>query len=228
MSDIFREVDEEIRREELNTLWDKYGIYILGLCAAIILGVGGFKGWQAYSRSQAETAGSEYATAVDLATSGKSDASLKAFSNLVGSAPKGYAVLARFQLAANQAKAGNTDEALKAYKALAADTGLDAVMRGLAQVRASMMLLDMGKPADIEARVTPLNIPANPWRHSAREILALSAYQSGDLRKADQFYNEIIADPAAPTGIRQRAQLMISLLTPDLAATKKTSVKPAK
>jgi hypothetical protein len=229
LSDIFREVDEEVRRDELKGVWDKYGLYILGLCGVVILGVGGFKGWQAYQSAQAERAGSNFSHALDLEQAGKNDEALKAFETLAAQGPKGYSTLAKFRLAGAQAKAGNVDLAIKSYDQLAADAQLDAIMRGLAQVRASALLLDQTKPAEVEKRLNALNKPDNPWRNSARELLALSAYQSGDMSKANQLYNEIITDPSAPGGIRQRAQLMISLMAPDLAAkAAKAPAKPAK
>jgi len=73
LSDIFREVDEEIRRDELKATWDRYGIHLIAVCLAVILGVGGYKGWQAYQKSRAEAAGSRYAQAVELAQASKSD-----------------------------------------------------------------------------------------------------------------------------------------------------------
>lgn len=229
MSDIFREVDEEVRRDELKGVWDKYGLYILGLCGVVILGVAGFKGWQAYQSAQAEKAGSNYSHALDLEQTGKNDEALKAFETLAANGPKGYSTLAKFRLAGAQAKAGNVDLAIASYDQLAADAQLDTIMHGLAQVRASALLLDQNKSAEVEKRISPLNEPGNPWRNSARELLALSAYQNGDMIKANKLYSEIIADAAAPGGIRQRAQLMISLMAPDLAAkAAKSSVKPAK
>ncbi len=83
------------------------------------------------------------------------------------------------------------------------------------------MLLDQGKDVEIEKRVGALNVPGNPWRNSAREILALSAYRIGNLAKAEQLYNEILGDPSAPAGVRQRAQAMIALMVPNLAAAKR-------
>jgi hypothetical protein len=232
LSDIFREVDEEIRRDELKGIWDKYGLYILGLCALIIGGVGGFKGWQAYQSSQAEKAGSNYAYALDLEQAGKKDDALKAFESIASKGPNGYGNLARFRLAGAQATAGNVDQAIASYNQLAADTKLDGILRNLAQVRASYLLLDQGKSAEVEKRMTPLNVKSNPWRNSAREILALNAYQASEMRKANLLFGEIIADPTAPGGIRQRAQLMISLMAPGLVAqatkagTKTKTAKP--
>ena len=45
MSDIFREVDEDIRRDQIKKLWDRFGPYVLGLALLIVLGTAGYRGW---------------------------------------------------------------------------------------------------------------------------------------------------------------------------------------
>ena len=38
VSDIFHEVDEEVRREQLKKLWDRYGIYLIALAVLVVVG----------------------------------------------------------------------------------------------------------------------------------------------------------------------------------------------
>ena len=52
MADIFKEVDEELRRDNFAKLWKKYGRAILGLALAIVLAVAGVQGWRAYDLDQ--------------------------------------------------------------------------------------------------------------------------------------------------------------------------------
>lgn len=226
MSDIFREVDEEIRRDELKGMWDRYGLYVLGLCAAVILGVGGYKGWQAYQASRAYSAGENFAQALNLQQEGKNADALKQYAKIAADAPGGYAGLAKFQVAGAHAQAGDIDKAIKVYDELAADSAIGPNLQGLARIRAGFLLLDRGKSADIETRVAGLNVSGNAWQNSAREILALSAQNQGDLQKAQSLYDAIVADPLAPQGVRERAQIMQSLLGPEAAEAAKA--KPAK
>ena len=37
MSDIFHEVDEEVRREQLKKLWQKYGWLVIAACVLVVL-----------------------------------------------------------------------------------------------------------------------------------------------------------------------------------------------
>lgn len=76
--------------------------------------------------------------------------------------------------------------------------------------------MDSSSLADIESRLGDLNTRENPWRNAAREIIALAAFKAGDVKQADRLYTEIIGDLTAPQGMRERAQIMLSLLQPKL------------
>lgn len=215
MTDIFREVEEEIRQDHMKALWDRYGFYFVGACIGIVIAVGGIKGWQAYQRSVAEDAGAKYLAAVDLAVAGKQDDAQKQFEQLASGGPVGYSTLSRFQKAATLAASGNKPAAVTEYVKLANDSKIDDLLRGLANIRAGIILVDTGSRKDVEARVSRLNTRDNPWRNSARELLGLAAYRAGDPISADTLLNEIVGDPAAPSSIRQRAQVMLSLIAPE-------------
>ncbi len=215
MTDIFREVDEDIRQDRLKSLWDKFGIYVLGICIGIVLAVGGLKWWQYYQKTVAEEAGTQYLEAIDLTQDGKVAEASQMFARIAEGAPNGYAILARFQNAASLASSGDKQTAVSEYVRLSNDGSLSPLLRGLANVRAAILLIDTGTRKDVEARVAKLNTRDSPWRNSARELLGLAAYKDGDATAADALYNEIAGDPAASASIRQRAQIMLSLLAPE-------------
>ncbi len=218
MSDesLFREVDEEVRNEQLQKLWEKYGIYVISACVGVIVAVGGIKGWQAYSQSVAETAGDNYIRAISLLEKEDAAEAEKILSGLAEDGPRGYAALANFQMAAVLAGKGETDAAIQAYDKIAKDTALDEMMRSLARVRAGLLAVETASLEDVEKRLGDLNTRDNPWRNAAREIIALAAYKAGDAAKADRLYTEIVGDLTAPQGLRERAQVMLSLLQPQL------------
>lgn len=215
MTDVFREVEEDLRHERLKSLWDRFGIYIIGICFGIVAAVGGMKWWQYHQQQVSEEAGAIYLQAVDLASSGKTDEATKVFDELAEDGPTGYATLARFQTAANLAQNGDTQGAIGQYVELANDESLDDLLKGLANIRAALLMIENGTFQDIRARVEKLNTRDGPWRNSAREVLGLAAYKAGSLEQADEFYTEIIGDPAAPPSMKQRAQVMLSLLAPE-------------
>ncbi len=214
MADIFREIDEELRQENYLRLWRKYGSYVIGAAVALVALAAAVVGWREYRQSQLNSASDRYEAALTLADEGKLDDARALFASLVEDGAGGYPALARLNQAALAAKSGDRDGAVAVYDALAADGDVDDALRGVATVLGAMQRLSDAKsdPAAITARLEPLAKPDGPWRHSAREILALLAQRQGDTAKAKSLYRLLADDLAAPAGIRGRATEMLELL----------------
>jgi hypothetical protein len=211
---LFREVDEEVRREQAKKLWDRYGTYLVAVSLAVIVGVAGWKGWQYWQLSRSQAAAKVYFNqGADAA--GPRDSDLQ---ELARSGPAGYALLARFSLAGELAKTGKRDEAVKAYEAIAADRSVPQAFREAATIRAAYLLADTASSADLKARLADLDKPESVWRLPIKEIYALAAWREGRYQDAYRLVGEIAADPAAPQGMRQRAQIMAAVLQPLLKA----------
>lgn len=217
MSDIFREVEEEVRRERLKSLWDRYGLIVVGIAILIVLGTAGWRGWEWYVARQAQSAGEAYYQALTLAQRGEQTSAVAAFEEIVEGGGA-FASLARLRLAAELAAAGDRAAALAAYDAMAADARLDLQMRNLARIRAGYLLIDEGDLDGATERVGDLAVPDGAWRHSAREILGLSAYLAGDMAAAAGHFEDIVSDGEAPDELRNRAQLMVALTAAERGA----------
>lgn len=211
---LFREVDEEVRQEQYKKLWDRYGNYAVALCLIVVAAVAGFKGWQYFQLRQAEGAAQAYFDAVKAATAGTSPEALK---QLEGIGHSGFGQLARMRQAGFLASQGKADEAVKVYDAIAADGAADPALRDAARIRAAYVLADKLTTADLVKRIGDFDKETSPWRHEAREILGIAAWRTGDNVTADRYMNAILADPAAPQGVRERAGVFLQLLKPLLA-----------
>lgn len=224
MSDesLFREVDEEVRREEIENIWKKYGSWIVALCFGIILAVGALKGWQYWQKQQAETGGASFFNAVQLANDGKTLEAEKAFSAL-GDSHAGYGVLGKFKQAGTAAKAGNIKAAVASYDEISAETSVPAMLKNLAQIKAAYLLADTASVEDITKRVSGFDNAVNPWRNSARELIAFAAFRSADYTLADRKLSEILADLQSTSGAKQRARIFLSVIEPKLGAKEKKS-----
>lgn len=219
MSDdsLFREVDEEVRQEQLKQLWDRYGTYIMALCAAIVIGVAAFKGWQYWQLKQAEAASVTYGDALKLVQEGKRADADQALAKI--DFPS-FARLGKLRQAANLAIEGKTGDAVKLYDEVAADGSAAPPLRDLARIRAGYLLADKSSPADLTGRLSGFDNDGSDWRGAAREIIALAAYRTADYALADRYANAIVADAALPVSLRERAKRMVALLTPLLPANK--------
>lgn len=210
MSDIFREVDEEVRREQLQKLWDRYGVYLIAAAALIVAAVGGWRAYEWYEAKKAGEAGAAFEQALQLAKDGKHGEAATAFAQLAAKGPPAYRMLSRLregeEFAANDANA-----ATAMFDALAADQKAPQLLRDVAAIRAGLLLVDTAPFAEISRRLEPLATPKGALRHSARELLALSAWRNGDLAAALRWGDAALADPDAPASLRARVDILMAV-----------------
>ena len=211
MADIFHEVDEEVRREQLKRLWDRYSIYLIALAVLIVAGIAGWRGYEYWVAKRAAAAGAAFEAAVTLNEQAKYAEAEAAFAKVAADAPEGYRVLARMRAAGALAQIKPAD-AIKAYDELAADTSLGTTWQDLAAVRAGMLLVDTASLADMRRRLDPLAEPTRSFRHTARELLALSAWRNHDLAAAKRYLDMIATDAESPIGTRARADVLSGLI----------------
>lgn len=166
MADIFNEIEEDLRRERMARLWKRFGPVLVAIAVLIVAAIAGWRAWEWYSARQAQEAGARYEAALQLARDGKSAEAGTALQSLVGEAPGGYALLARFRAATELAE---TDKpgAAAAFESIAQDIAVPAAVRDLARIRAALILVDTGSQADVASRVEPLAAAGNNWRHSS-------------------------------------------------------------
>jgi hypothetical protein len=213
VSELFDEVDEDVRRDQLKKLWDQYSIYIVAGAILIIAAVGGWRGYEYLEAKKAAEAGSAFDKAVELSEANKHSEAEAAFNDLAAKAPSGYRMLARLRAAA---ELGNRDPqaAAKLYDDIAADRSVGAPERDLAKVRAAGLLLDtLAYPAMLQ-RLETATTPEATYRHTARELLALSAWRAGDMTAARQWLELIANDGETPPSLRSRAEALQAMLPP--------------
>ena len=214
MADIFHEVDEEVRRERLQKLWDRYSIYVIALAVLIVAAIGGWRGYEYWEAKKAAAAGAAFESALNLSEAGKHAEAESAFAKIATEAPAGYRTLARLRAAAELAQTKRAD-AVKAYDELAADTSLGATLQDLAAVRAGMLMVDSAPLSDMRRRLDPVSEPDRTFRHSARELLALSAWRNHDFTAARRYIDMIATDAETPPGTRARADVLSALIAAD-------------
>jgi len=206
-----REVDEELRREQLLKLWEKYGTYLVAAIALIVVGVGGVKYYQYRTAAAAEAAGARLAAAT-RAPESSADAQ-KILQEIGTSGPAGYATLARLRLAAADREAGRLAEAAAAYEAIASGGTSDPLLADYARLQAASLKLDTAGFTDIQNRLNDLAADGNPWRASARELLGLAALKAGKTEEARQQFQRLLSDRDTPASISERARIIMGMLT---------------
>lgn len=211
MSDIFREVDEDVRRDKAAAFWARYGNVVIGLAVLLVLAVAGWRYYQWQEQKKAEAVGAQFESALKASREDRGPEAEKALTEIIGTAPNGYKLLARFRLAAETAKSDPVAGAT-AFETLAADAGVDAVWRDLARLRAGILRVDTMPYAELKPLLEPLATPTGAWRHSARELLGVSALKHGSADEAGRWLDTVLTDPQTPAAMRSRVDLYLALV----------------
>jgi hypothetical protein len=209
VTDIFHEVEEEVRRERYQILWKKYGDYVIAAVAVIAIAIAGYKFWQRYETQQLLNASAAFNAAQKAAETGNNTAAAQAFASLAKTAPKGYAELSRLAEAGALLAANNRSDALTLYKSIADST---SPLASVARLRAAWAMADTAPRSELQTLLAPLTTPSSAWRYAAGEILAYADYHAGNLKQSQAEYESLAKEADAPRTIRGRADAMATFI----------------
>jgi len=131
VSDIFREVDEEVRREQLQKLWERYQNLVYVGIFLILAGVGGWRAYEWYEAKRASETGAAFEAAQTLDQEGKAAEAESAYAKVVADGTASYRDLARVRQAAELAQR-DSKLGIAAYEKIADDRSVDSAWRDLA------------------------------------------------------------------------------------------------
>jgi hypothetical protein len=207
VSDIFREVEEDVRRERIERLWKAYGNYAIAALALLFIGIGGWQLWQRHEQQERLTVANTFIADQRISNP---QAAANAFVDLARTAPKGYATVARLQQAGAMLASGQRDNAIDLYKEIAKDDS--GPIGAVARLRAAWALADTSSRANLAELLKPLEQPGNAWRENAEEVMAYADYRAMDTKSALARYTILSLDPEAPDALRARAKAMAAFL----------------
>ncbi len=213
MADIFREVDEEVRRAHYAKLWNKYGRLVIGAAVALVLAVGGVKAWQAWDLQQREDRSDRFAAALVAEQSDGLDAAYQAFAELADPSEGGYGLLAAMQQARILVEQDDVAGAVALWDQVASNSAAGAAYQGAASILSVLHQIDSGvEPGQLERRLEPLLVAGSPYRPLAMELYAAIALAAGDKETARIRYGELGEDAGAPNHLRARARQVLDAL----------------
>ena len=210
MSDIFHEVEEEVRRERFDQLWKQYGDYVIAGVALIVIAIAGWQLWQRYETNQRMKASETLIAAQTAAAAGDIGKATPEFALIAKDAPRGYAKMAKLSQAGALFAAGQRAAAVEIYKSIAADDS--GPIGKVALLRAGWALADGTPRRELETLLAPLTDPKSAWRFSAREILAFADYHASQFKKAETEFRALADDKDAPEAMRTRTRAMADFL----------------
>jgi hypothetical protein len=212
VTDIFREIDEELRRDNAAKLWKRYGNYVIAVVLVIVVGTAAVVIWRDYQSGLRQQQSLAYSGAIAAADNTSPEAGLQALAPLVAEGTPPYSVLARFESAALLAEQGDTAGALAMYDALSKDGDVREPLRNAATILYALHAVDSAEPAELTARLEPLTGAGSAWRYSAMELTGLIARRSGDTARAREIFTTLADDLDAPQALRGRAAEILASL----------------
>ncbi len=224
MSDIFQEVEEDVRRERYELLWKKYGNYIIGAAALLVLAVGGYQAWTAYDTNQRQLVSDEYQAAQTIAPTDTAKAETQ-FTELSKSGYDGYATLSKFNLAGAYFAQGKRDPAIALLRELTVAS--DDAVSSVARLRLAWAEADAQPRTVIQTILEPLTGADNPWRFAAAEVLAYVDFRTGSRAQAEADYLRLSQEQQASPSLRQRAAAIVQYLKANPAAGPAAPAAPA-
>jgi hypothetical protein len=224
VSDVFQEIEEEYRQQQMAKFWEKYRGPIIGAAAALVIGVAGYQAWSYWNAQQVEKSSREMEAIGELLrNAGGEKQAAERLSKLGASGAGGYSTLAKLQQAALVAQSGDIKTAIKLYQAVA-NSESSPLFRDFAIVRAGVFLVEVETYDNVKKTLGPIATGSGPWVTQAKELLAYAAWRAGKADEAKALYEDIEKNESAPAGVKRRSTEMLALIRSGL---KFADVKPA-
>ena len=202
----FREVDDEVRREQVQRLARRYGILV---AAVIVLALAAFAAvllWRSHAETVAGERGEQLTAAMSLLTAGNTVQAGKQLDAIVKTDAKGYAPVARLLQADMLVQQNKQSEAAVVFSKVAGDGAMPQPLRDLALLRATALSFDTLAPQAVIDRLKPLAIAGNPWFGSAGEMTGIAYLKLNQPQQAGRIFAAVARDQTVPQSLGARTR----------------------
>jgi hypothetical protein len=208
----YREVDEELRRDQLAGMWSRYGWTIALGIMLLLAAIGGAIYWQHRRDVRASEQGERFIALLRDAGAGKAKEVAPKLDGIAAESGPGYRAAALLTKADLAIQAGDDATAAAAYKTVAEDGDMAQAYRDLATIRQTAVEFDKLPPATVIARLQPLAVAGKPWFGSASEMVALAQLKAKRPDLAGPIFAALSKDETLPESLRSRAMQMAGAL----------------
>ena len=212
-----REVDENLRRDQLRDFTRKYASWIVAAVVLFLVAAGGFIYWQDWQRKKNEQAVEQLAQVFTDISKGQTQTAPARLDKLSDAHAKAVRAAAQFGRAAVAINQNDTKLAIAKFKELAGDSSMPKPFRDLALIRQTALEFDALKPEEVVTRMQPMTKPGAPWFGSAGELTGMAMIKQGKTAEAGRLFAAIARDQEVPEQLRGRAIQMASSLGVDVS-----------
>ena len=211
MTDLFDEVEENLRSERYRDLAKKALPWLLGFAAIALVATLAYWGWDYYRRQTIEQASQQYAAAVEALQAGDEAKARQLWTDVSKLSAGGYKSLALMHLGALELEKEKVKEAVALWDQAAA-AAPDEMIGDIARLKSAFALLDTAPYAELEGRLKPMTEEGRPYRVQAREALAFAKLAAGNTAGARSDFVVLSQMLDAGEGVRFRAQAAIGVI----------------
>jgi hypothetical protein len=215
---LMREVDEAVRKEELDTVVKRYGWAIAGAAVLGLAAFGGWLFWQDRREGQIEERSERLVAAFDMIDAGRIEQAAGELVTLSDGGSSATALSAKLARAGIALRDDRRAEAVELYESIANDENAPAPYRDLAAIRAVAIQFEDLDPQRVVDRLKPLAVPGNPWFGSAGELVAVAYLKQGKEDLAGPLFAAIAQDEDVPQTLRSRTRQIAGQLGYDAVA----------
>ena len=213
-----REVDENLRRDQVRDFFKTYGNWLIAGVVVFLAASGGFIWWQQHQVKRSEGQVEQLAQVYKDVGNGQTSTAAPQLDELAKSGSIGVRASAMFARAALALQDNDTKSAVGIYRSIATDDDFPKAYRDAALVRQTAIEFDQLQPRDVISRLAPLTKAGEPWFGSAGELTALAMLKQGKQQEAGQLFAAIARDAGVPETIRTRAVQVAGSLGVDVSA----------
>ena len=206
ISDTFvREVDENLRRDQLRDFFREYGSWLIAALILFLAASGGFIWWQQHKQQRSEAEVEQLAQIYKDIGVGNVTKVPQQLDELAQSGSKGVRATALFTRAAFAVQQNDTKTAIAKYRQIAGDSGFPQPYRDAALIRQTALEFDQLQPQEVISRMQPLAKPGEPWFGTAGEMTALALIKQGKRAEAGRLFATLAKDKNVPGTLRNRS-----------------------
>ena len=208
MSDILRQVDEDLRKDRLLKIWNSYKIYIVGSILITLISLSGYQYYLSSTQSKNEAIVEQYINSINLMDANTSIQQLLELNEADNSFIKGLAQLKRAEL---YFVTENKEQAIELLQSISTDESLNLIIRDLALYKYLMIQLDnLDKDLYFEI-IDSQNLNVSKFKYLFRELKALKYLIEGDRINSLEIFESIISDESSPIDLKTRSEKFINI-----------------
>ena len=207
MSDIFNEIDEELRQDKAARLWKAYGKYLIALAIFIILAIASYRFIEHTQEKNKEQASELYELASEAGRSGDKNAAIELFSDDRFDETIGYAIISKLKKAALAKSNDDLEGMAIVLKEIITNEEIPRYLRDLARLK----LFASDNDNNI-SQLDALIAGDGAWKFLALELKGGIELEGGNLKKARSIFEELTNGANTPNNLRRRTSEILKAL----------------